>query len=114
MVSFSKTPEGALWQEVIKLAMKDAGFQYYKNGGVAYIPPSFKATKQHEKDKKSIRQIDFGHGVSFLTANSGAWKESREAVCEMASICPDQLRERCLKMMNKHYSTQEFLTQQGR
>ncbi|MDA0782397.1 MAG: hypothetical protein O2942_09070 [Proteobacteria bacterium] len=105
MISFNKTPEGELWQEVIKLAMKDAGFQYDKNGGVRYVRPVLKASKKHQKDKKSLRAIHMDQGINFLTANSGAWRESREAICDMAMICPDQLRERCIQIMDRDYST---------
>jgi len=101
MISFNKTPEGELWQEVIKLAMKDAGFHYDKKGGVSYIKPPLRKPKKEVKIKTPSMSIEAIQAIDFLLADSGDWKESREAICGMAMICPDQLRERCMKIIGR-------------
>jgi hypothetical protein len=78
-----KDPATVLAEQVIIRAFIDAGLDIGRPTVSGSTAPS----------------LDREEALSFLTADCGPWKRSREAWCDLADLCSNRLRTRVLFLM---------------
>jgi hypothetical protein len=64
------------------------------------------------RDMLSTSKVDSQDRVQaweFLTATSGAWRESRELICDRANLCPNRLRKNFIEFHKSGKSLKDLM-----